>query len=58
MEPATYVRPHRHPEAGKWELFTVLRGSLVALTFDDEGRVTSTVDRLLEEVAEYAPAFV
>ena len=27
-------------------------------TLDDEGRVTSTVDRLLEEVAEYAPAFV
>ncbi|UCE90685.1 MAG: WbuC family cupin fold metalloprotein [Pseudomonadota bacterium] len=44
MEPATYVRPHRHPEAGKWELFTVLRGSLVALTFDDEGRVTSRTE--------------
>lgn len=44
MEPATYVRPHRHPEAGKWELFTVLRGSLVALTFDDAARVTSRTE--------------
>lgn len=37
MEPGTYVRPHRHRD--KWELFMAPRGALVALIFDDNGRV-------------------
>ena len=44
MEPGTYVRPHRHSEADKWELFFVLSGSLVVLTFDDSGRVTNRIE--------------
>jgi cupin fold WbuC family metalloprotein len=38
MEPATYVRPHRHPQT--WELLTPLRGRFIVLFFDDTGTVT------------------
>ena len=41
LEPGTYVRPHRHPQAGKWELFVVLSGEVSALTFDAQGVVTA-----------------
>ncbi len=37
MEPATYVRPHRHPHT--WELLYPLRGRFVVLHFDDAGVV-------------------
>jgi cupin fold WbuC family metalloprotein len=37
MEPATYIRPHRH--RATWELLTPLRGRFVVLNFDDAGRV-------------------
>ncbi|VVE54771.1 WbuC family cupin fold metalloprotein [Pandoraea anhela] len=40
MEPATYIRPHRHLHT--WELLTALRGRVVVLTFDEAGAV---VDR-------------
>ncbi len=39
IEPDSYVRPHRHTAPPKWELFVVLSGSAVVLTFDEEGRV-------------------
>jgi cupin fold WbuC family metalloprotein len=39
-EPDTYMRPHRHPEAHKWEYFMVLEGHIDLLLFDDEGRLT------------------
>lgn len=37
MEPATFVRPHRHPHT--WELLYPLRGRFVVLHFDDAGVV-------------------
>lgn len=37
MEPATCIRPHRHPQT--WELLTALRGRFVVLHFDDSGSV-------------------
>ncbi len=40
VEPGTYIRPHRH-DGGRWEVFTVLRGAMRVLTFDDDGRVES-----------------
>lgn len=40
IEPGSYIRPHRHPEKGKWELFIVLTGAAVMLVFDDKGQVT------------------
>lgn len=44
MEPGTYVRPHRHTEPGKWELFIVLSGSLAVLSFSPQGAVTERVE--------------
>lgn len=37
MEPATYVRVHRHPHT--WELLTPLSGRFVVLNFDNHGKV-------------------
>ncbi|MBL8896183.1 MAG: WbuC family cupin fold metalloprotein [Planctomycetes bacterium] len=39
LEPGTYVRPHRHSEAHKWELFVVLRGRLDLLVFTADGEL-------------------
>lgn len=38
-EPATYMRPHRHAEAHKWEFFVVLEGQIDLLIFDAAGRL-------------------
>lgn len=40
FEPGTYVQPHRHPEAGKWEMFVLLQGQAAVLLFDETGRLT------------------
>jgi cupin fold WbuC family metalloprotein len=40
IEPGSYVQPHMHPEAEKWEFFMVVRGRLAALLFDAQGQVT------------------
>jgi cupin fold WbuC family metalloprotein len=40
IEPGTYIRPHRHADPSTWEVFVLLRGSAVFLSFDDSGRVT------------------
>jgi len=42
-EPDTYIRPHRHPQAHKWELFTVLDGAMDFLLFDDHGHLVERV---------------
>ena len=39
FEPGTYVRPHRHSDPGKWELFVILHGRAAALSFDATGIV-------------------
>lgn len=43
FEPGTYVRPHRHPEKNKWELFVVLKGEAVILAFDEDGVVKQRI---------------
>jgi cupin fold WbuC family metalloprotein len=40
-EPDTYMRPHRHPEAHKWEYFMVLEGQIDLLLFEPDGRLRS-----------------
>jgi cupin fold WbuC family metalloprotein len=40
IEPATYIRPHRHAEPATSEVFLLLRGSAALLFFDDSGAVT------------------
>jgi cupin fold WbuC family metalloprotein len=44
FEPGTYVRPHRHTAGGVWELFVVLTGAALVLTFDDDGKVTDRAE--------------
>ena len=44
LEPGTYVRPHRHPQANKWELLTALRGALTVLCFDEDGQVSERLE--------------
>lgn len=44
FEPGTYVRPHRHAEAGKWELFVWLAGRAVVLVFDERGTVQERIE--------------
>lgn len=39
MEPDSYVRPHRHLDAGKAETLLVVRGSVGVFEFDDDGGV-------------------
>lgn len=40
-EPDTYMRPHRHPQAHKWEFLIVLTGEIDLLIFDDSGVLTT-----------------
>ena len=44
IDRGSYIRPHRHAEESKWELFIVLQGSASVLTFDDEGRITEKIE--------------
>jgi cupin fold WbuC family metalloprotein len=39
IEPGTYIRPHRHASPDTFEVFMLLRGSAVFLSFDDDGMV-------------------
>lgn len=40
MEPASYIRPHRHLDPLKDETFMIVRGRLGILVFDENGTVT------------------
>lgn len=42
MEPGTYLRPHRHLNPDKTEVFILLRGKAALFLFDDCGTVTDT----------------
>ena len=43
IEPASYVRPHRHLDPEKDEAFVLIHGCLGVVTFSDSGDVTETV---------------
>ena len=43
MEPGTYVRPHKHEDPDKREVFFALRGKLCLVQFDGEGNITGHV---------------
>lgn len=43
IEPGTYIRPHRHADPMTWEVFLMLRGSAVILSFDDSGRIIERI---------------
>jgi cupin fold WbuC family metalloprotein len=38
LEPWTYIRPHRHE--GKEEVFVLLRGKLLAVSFNEDGSIS------------------
>lgn len=40
MEPGTYIRPHKHQDPDRFEVFLALRGRFVVVIFDDEGNIT------------------
>ena len=42
LEPNTYLPPHRHSNPDKEEVYLVLRGSLLAITFDDNGTILTS----------------
>lgn len=44
MNIGTYVRPHRHIEPSRWELFAILQGQVVVLCFTDDGTVINRVE--------------
>jgi len=44
LQPDTYLRPHRHPEAHKWEFFVVLDGKIDLLVFADHGELLQRVE--------------
>lgn len=39
MEPGTYIRPHKHEDPDKTEVFMILRGRMIVIEFDDEGEI-------------------
>lgn len=42
-EPGTYIRPHAHLEAGKWEYISVVRGAVDFLLFSPEGELQQRI---------------
>lgn len=43
IEPASYIRPHRHLDPEKEEGFILMSGALGIISFRDDGRVAETV---------------
>lgn len=43
MQPDTYVQPHKHDNPDKREVFVVLQGKAVVVTFTDDGKITDHV---------------
>jgi cupin fold WbuC family metalloprotein len=44
VEPASYIRPHRHTDPPKAECFVAIRGRFRLLIFDDAGRIVDRVE--------------
>lgn len=42
LEPGTYLRPHRHLNPKKDEIFLLLRGRIAVFLFDNKGGITET----------------
>ncbi|MDD2403390.1 MAG: WbuC family cupin fold metalloprotein [Victivallaceae bacterium] len=53
-EPGTYIRPHRHLNPPKWELFGIIRGRMFIFEFDKEGKIVQK----FELKAGSTPCFV
>jgi cupin fold WbuC family metalloprotein len=42
-EPDTYVRPHKHENPDKIEIFLILKGSVLVVEFNDDGKITDHI---------------
>ena len=40
LEPGTYIRPHKHENPDKTEMLILLKGKVLIIEFDDDGKVT------------------
>jgi cupin fold WbuC family metalloprotein len=49
IEPASYIRPHRHLDPEKDEAFILMCGRLGVILFSDAGEVTETVTLSLQD---------
>lgn len=51
VEPGTYVRPHKHTNPDKIEIFLILKGRILIIEFDDNGKVIDYIilDYMKEE---------
>jgi cupin fold WbuC family metalloprotein len=43
VEPGTYLRPHKHENPDKTEIFIILRGKVLIIEFDDDGEIQGHV---------------
>ena len=43
IQPESYVQPHRHPGQDSWELFLLMEGEGLVLSFDEQGVVLDRV---------------
>ena len=43
LEPETYIQPHKHENPDKCEAFILLKGKVLVVEFDNDGRVSSHV---------------
>lgn len=50
IEPASYIRPHRHLDPAKDETFVIIRGQLGVISFDDSGTVRGKTLLSLQDV--------
>ncbi|MBC8316071.1 MAG: WbuC family cupin fold metalloprotein [Bacteroidales bacterium] len=41
IEPYSYIQPHKHEDPDKREVFTVLRGRLLVVEFDNHGEIAN-----------------
>ncbi|MDQ1253861.1 MAG: hypothetical protein QG646_3059 [Euryarchaeota archaeon] len=39
VEPGSYIRPHKHTDSNKIEIFLILRGKVLIVEFNDEGKI-------------------
>lgn len=44
LEPETYIRPHRHPQAEKWEFLVLIQGEIDLIIFDDDGAIIERIE--------------
>ncbi len=44
LEPNTYIRPHKHSDPAKEEIFILLRGKLIIFIFDNSGKITNQIE--------------